>query len=224
MKSWFVNIALTGLIICSCSKNNDKAYAEALKATMIKDDTAAFVVSYSEVYPEDGKPVYLKFSISSVQRYSNSLLLENNIKVKDGTLTVDIENIRNMGACPDFSIFSSKPPAKVDKTCAAYGTSLAVDLKRGDYNFSMQFLGEEIAKGSLLITDQTAKLEIDNGSKIKLITNQINIIPDSCIFGHFHTTGKFSAESLMEFKKCNKTVWLQGDKTEYRKLQKVSCK
>lgn len=210
-------ITLLGLSALSCTEE-ETAFAYKMKDILVASDSMAFTLSYDEQLPENGEPVCLRFFINSKEKFSNLFSLESSTKVQNGTVMINIENIRDNGKCPTMHLST---PADPDYKCQAQGICMIPDLKRGNYNFEIRVMDQPVALGKLMLTDTKARLDFNPDTKAELAVKEINIIPDSCIFGIFYQTGNTSDSDyeafLNEMKKvkCSEILLPQGHYREF---------
>lgn len=210
-------IFLTGLFLSSCNEE-ETAFAYKMKDILVASDSMAFTLNYDEQLPENGQPVCLRFFINSKEKFSNLFSLESSSKVQNGTILINIMNIRDNGKCP--SMYLSTPPAP-DYKCQAQGICMIPNLKRGSYHFEIRVMEQPVAIGDLLLTDRKARLDLNPDSKAELLSKEINILPDSCIFGTYYQTGTASEENhqsfLHEMKKvkCSEILLSPGHYREF---------
>jgi hypothetical protein len=189
----------------SCSKENTRDTAEGAKTLLTEQGIDSLLISFGEQLPENSLPVCLRFDLCSQKQFSNSYTLVTKAEVKNNSVVIRIDSIRDNGKCP-YPVWSSLPVSD-SIMCAATGSCMVTNLKRGTYTFEISMPGYPFAKGTLAITDQTAVLACDPGLKGKLVAGEINIVPDSSNFGTYNFTNGCSdnhfADLTGELKKIN---------------------
>jgi hypothetical protein len=172
-------LALFLAITLCCSKDKlDEIYIESINVYMFEDlDTG-------------NKPVCLKINISSVERFDNEYLLNEDVSIYNNNILIDIDEFENLGRCEYPEHLSLPKPYNYQ--CPASTNYFSLDnLARGLYTIEIQVL-ENTYNGQFNLFDQYATLHF-NENNVGIHDSVMLIVPDSCFFGTYYSINFDSA-------------------------------
>lgn len=145
-----------------------------------------------EVLDVNNNPVCLRFNISSTELFENNYLLEEDVSVTDNTITIEIQDIQDLGKC-EYPEYSSVPKIDtIDYLCQAQSKYFTIDnLAKGYYTVNIN-IQENSFNGSLNLSDQMAKFDFQ-GNDVVRYDSIIHIVPDSTLFGTYVSLNDDSA-------------------------------